>query len=289
MIFSEDCATMPMKNEGILVDRPWGVKTKMNKIERIRHIREIITREGQCDVSYLSRALSVSGATIRTDLEELENEGFLSRYHGGAALNPPAPEMRHISLFDQVEYTPELEQLGEMAARMVQDHEGIFLGPGKTAYYIALALRQHADRIVNVVTNSFLVAGAARGYPNIRLHFIGGFTGADRLFTVPGDIGADLRDIYLDKYFFSIDGIDLSAGYTLSDSSIHNLITAVARHSKKTILVAEVKKFGKRSFMKIGDLSFAPMVITSPDIPEEYRSYYAAHGTKVYTGPEDIL
>lgn len=261
---------------------------KMNKIERIRHIKEIVTREGQCDVSYLSSALSVSGATIRSDLEALEKEGFLSRYHGGAALNAPAPEMRHVSFFDDVEYTPELEQLGILAAQMVHDHEGIFLGPGKTAYYIAMALRHRTDIIVNVVTNSFLVAGAARGYPNIRLHFIGGFTGADRLFTVPDDISQSLQNIYLDKYFFSIDGIDFSAGYTLSDSSIHQLITEVARHSRKTILVAEVKKFGKRSFIRIGDLSFAPLVITSPDIPDEYRSFYANQGIPVFTRKEDI-
>lgn len=261
----------------------------MNKLERIRHIKEMITREGQCEVSYLSGALSVSGATIRTDLEELEKEGFLSRYHGGAALNPPAAEMRHASFFDEVEFTPELERLGVLAARMVRDHEGIFLGPGKTAYYIALALCQRTDITVNVVTNSFLVAGAARGFPNIRLHFIGGFTGADRLFTVPENIEANLQGIYLDKYFFSIDGIDRIAGYTLSDSSIHQLIKTVALHSRKTILVAEVKKFGKRSFMKIGDLSFAPLVITSPEIPEEYRLFYAENGISVYTGEEKAL
>ena len=260
----------------------------MNRLERLRRIREIITREGQCDVASLSNTLSVSSATVRSDLEALEQEGFLTRYHGGAELNPPAPEMRRLSFFDQIEYTPELEQLGQLAAETVQDHEGIFLGPGKTAYYIALALRTRTDMTFNVVSNSFLVAGAVRGYPNVRLHFIGGFTGADRLFTVPDNIADDLQDIYLDKYFFSIDGIDLAAGYTLSDSSIHQLITTVARHSRKTVLVAESKKFGKRSFMKIGDLTFAPMVITSRTIPEEYLSFYNAHNIPVCTCREDI-
>jgi DeoR/GlpR family transcriptional regulator of sugar metabolism len=38
-------------------------------------------------VSEISRMLSVSEVTIRRDLESLDEEGFLTRTHGGAILN----------------------------------------------------------------------------------------------------------------------------------------------------------------------------------------------------------
>ena len=92
-----------------------------------------------------------------------------------------------------------------------------------------------------------------------------------------------LSDIYLDKMYFSIDGIDLTAGYTLSDPSVHNIITTVSARSKQTIMAADTVKFNRRSFMKIGDLTFAPVVVSNPDIPESFRKFYQDNGIILYT------
>lgn len=260
----------------------------MNKLERLRQIREILTASGQADVATLSDHFGVSSATIRTDLEELEREGFLTRYHGGAAINRPEMELKSVAFLDELEYSPELEEVGVIAAQLIRDREGIFLAPGKTSYYIALALRNRTNITVNVVTNNFLVASALRGCSHTRLHFIGGLTDPEGLFTMPDIIESSLADIYLDKIFFSIDGVDLSAGYTLSDPAVQGVITAVAKRCRKAVMAAEVKKFGRRSFMKIGDLTFAPIVVTNPSVPEEYRSYYEARGVHVYTSPQGL-
>ena len=56
----------------------------MFKIERLRKIKEILADCKQIDVSTLSSLLEVTDATIRNDLEELEKEGFLTRFHGGS-------------------------------------------------------------------------------------------------------------------------------------------------------------------------------------------------------------
>lgn len=255
----------------------------MNKLERIKRIREILTASGQADVATLSNLFGVSSTTVRIDLEELEQEGFLTRYHGGAAINRPEVELKPVSFLDALEYSPDLEEVGDIAAQLIQNHEGIFLAPGKTSYYLALALRKRADITVNVVTNNFLVASALRGCPNIRLHFVGGLSEPDGLFTIPDEIEDSLSDIFLDKLFFSIDGIDHSAGYTLSDSSVHGIISSVSKRCREIVLTAEAKKFDRRSFMKIGDLSFASIVVTNPAIPEDYRSEYERLGVRVYT------
>ena len=41
----------------------------------------------------------------------------------------------------------------------------------------------------------------------------------------------------------------------------------------------------ERSFMKIGDMNFAPAVVTTPDIPDLYLNYYKERGVRVYTEP----
>lgn len=277
---------MLSESGGIFRERYTENVHAMNKVERTKRIREILMELGQADVVSLSGSLGVSGATIRSDLMELEREGFLTRYHGGATLNTPEESQRPVSFLDTLTYSPDTEQVGVIAAQLVQNHEGVFLGPGTTCYYIARALRNRPDIKVNVVTNNFLVASAVRGCSWIRLHMIGGLAEPDGLFTMPEDIDQSLSGIFLDKFFFSIDGIELDAGYTLSDSSVHNIITTVAERSRLTVMAAEAGKFGKCSFMKIGDLSFAPVVVSNPSIPTEYRNYYESHGICLYTSTE---
>ena len=95
----------------------------MNKLERIKRIREILTASGQADVAALSNLFGVSSATIRTDLEELEQEGFLTRYHGGAAINRPEVELKPVSFLDALEYSPDLEEVGATAAQLIAKEE----------------------------------------------------------------------------------------------------------------------------------------------------------------------
>ena len=59
----------------------------MFALERIKIIKRYLIENNQAEVSNLSESLGVSEVTIRRDLEKLENEGFLTRTHGGAIIN----------------------------------------------------------------------------------------------------------------------------------------------------------------------------------------------------------
>lgn len=254
----------------------------MNKLDRQTCIRDILTQLERAEVIDLSQRLNVSSATIRTDLEALERAGFLTRYHGGAMINK-SEEDAAAAATQIIPYEKSKDEIGRIAASLINDFEGVFLGPGSTCCFIAQALKKRTDITVNVVSNNFLVAAVLGNCPHIRMHFIGGRV--QNLYTIPENFNQELRDIYLDKFFFSIDGIDTSAGYTLSDPAVHEVITTVARRTKLTILAADVSKFGKRSFMKIGDTDFAQAVVTTPDIPQSFLQHYLKNGIKVYTSP----
>ena len=254
----------------------------MNKLERQTRIRDILTQLERAEVVDLSRRLNVSSATIRTDLETLEQTGFLTRYHGGAMINQSEPDAAS-AVTQIIPYEKSKDDIGRTAASLVHDFEGIFLGPGTTCCFIAQALKKRTDITVNVVSNNFLVAAVLGNCPHIRMHFIGGRV--QNLYTIPENFNDELKDIYLDKFFFSIDGIDPSAGYTLSDPAVHEVILTVARRTKLTIMAADESKFGKRSFMKIGNTDFASAVVTTPDIPHQYLEHYLENGIKVYTSP----
>lgn len=255
----------------------------MFKVERMRRIREILFDRKQIDVTTLSKLLHVSDATIRNDLEELEQEGYLTRYHGGATLNSVSTEEPvNPSIHDgSIKYDKAKEEIGIIASKLIKDKEWIFLGPGSTTYYIAKALLQRSN--VNVLTNNFLAAHILSSNLNSRIIFLGGNIYNEGLYTVPEDIEKELHDIYLSKAFFSTDGADLEAGYTISDLKLLDIIKTISSRSMETIFALDHTKFGHRTFMKVGDLDFAQTVITNENIPTAFKNYYLEHGICTYT------
>lgn len=257
----------------------------MFKIERHRRIKEILKDCHQIEVSTLSNLLNVSDATIRNDLEELEKDGFLTRFHGGATLNDnileeqgnPSSTPNQI----QVEYNKRKEEIGEIATRIIKEREWIFLGPGTTCYFIAKALASRSN--INILTNNFLVVNVLRENSGVRLLFMGGQVEHSGSYTVPDDWEKELHNIYLDKAFFSVDGVDLQAGYTLSDKPAFEIIRAVIKCSRESIMAVDSSKFEQRTFMKVGDLDIVNTIITNANIPDSYKRYYLEHGIRTYT------
>lgn len=231
----------------------------------------------------MSNLLDVTEATIRKDLEELEREGFLTRFHGGATLNSEETDTPAGTSFTNqfTEYDKNKEDIGRTAAQLINEREWVFLGPGTTCYYIACALRNRTN--INILTNNFLVAQALYHAPGIRLTFWGGQVEYPGFYTIPDNLEKDLENMYLDKAFFSIDGVDLNAGYTLSDRPVYDLISTIRARSRETIMTFDYTKYNQRAFMKVGDLDLAAMIITNPAIPDDYRQYFLDHKIQIYT------
>jgi DeoR/GlpR family transcriptional regulator of sugar metabolism len=103
------------------------------------------------------------------------------------------------------------------------------------------------------------------------------------LYSIPNDITKDLNNIYLNKSFFSVDGVDIDAGYTLSDLNVLDIIKAISARCQETIFALDSSKFGQRAFMKVGDLDFAQSVIINDTVSTTFKKYYSDHNICVYT------
>ena len=61
--------------------------------DRKKDILDILYANGRVSVSKLAKTLFVSEMTIRRDLSEMEKDGVLKRYRGGAVLTAVSSEM----------------------------------------------------------------------------------------------------------------------------------------------------------------------------------------------------
>ena len=92
--------------------------------ERKHMIVEIINKEVKTTVAELCERFSVSPATIRNDLRELEFAGLLKRTHGGAISNRKA-SFELNSYQKEVENIDKKAAIGRAAAQYVQDGDVI--------------------------------------------------------------------------------------------------------------------------------------------------------------------
>ena len=254
--------------------------------ERIRKIKNLLLEYKHMDVNTLCSFLSCSVATVRRDLEQLEAEGFLTRAYGGAILNEGAPQ--RVTIVDEPDpYAKNKAHLAEIAATMVEKGDVVYLGPGTTCLQIAKKLRDKEH--LTVVTTNINIALELSGIPGLRLILPGGDLTASEgsLYTVGLYAENNLREMYINKSFFSVDGVSLQYGYTLNNHEQASLMKSVIERSDETIIAADLSKFSRRAFVKVLDILDVKKLITDVEISDEYKEFLFKHGVQLFTSFEE--
>jgi DeoR/GlpR family transcriptional regulator of sugar metabolism len=259
----------------------------MFKTERLKRIKEIVFERKQVNVTTLSSLLDVTEVTIRSDLETLEEEGFIVRTHGGAVLNEEYTSQHAINdalSGRNIVYNKDKEYIGKIASNLIMENEWVFLGSGVTCYYIAKELLTRKN--VNVLSNNLLVVNILSSNPYINVIATGGAI-SHSLSCMNGDLfRKSIENMYFSKAFLSVAGADFGAGYTFSSAIEVEVFNAVQDKTKETIFAIDHTKFNRLSFLRIGGLDLVKTVISNEKIPNEYKAYYFDNGIRIFTSYE---
>ena len=131
-------------------------KSDLTTYERRKSLLDMLKKQPGLRVTEIALEMEVSEGTVRNDLNALEDEGYLTRVHGGAVLSPskqplhPAFSIRHQA------NAYEKECIAKHASKMINNGDSILLDASSTVYYLALNLQEH-NRL-RVVTNGIEVA-----------------------------------------------------------------------------------------------------------------------------------
>ena len=249
----------------------------MLPIKRLDEIKRILTEKKQVDVPSLSQALGVTEATIRRDLEKLENENFLTRTHGGAVLNEVTPSLFNL----EVENVEVYEKIRKIASRFVQNNDVIFLGPGICSRFIGRFLKDKIN--VTAVTTDLLVAHDCALYsPNVSVIITGGNLNSTTLELSGQMTSNSLSSFYFNTSFFDIDGITLNRGYSVSSLNKAFLIQNVLQFSKKNFALCPYNRFNVEASAVVGSIDLFPSVITNEHVANEFKEYYFQHKIQIF-------
>jgi len=234
----------------------------------------------------LSALLDVSEATIRRDLEWMENDGILVRTHGGAILN------------QRLQLEPEYQQraqrnieekrlIGATAASLIEDGNIVFINSGTTTTEAIRNIRSGAE--ITVITNN-LSAALEVGEAGFEILLLGG-SFQPKSNSVAGRFAIEnLGQIYAHQAFIGVDGISLKHGFTVPSNAEAEVIRVMLERTNGAFnVVADHSKWGVVSNFQIAHIDQVHRLITDGKLGANARETLTSRGVEVLVAGKSAI
>ncbi|MFN8224662.1 MAG: DeoR/GlpR family DNA-binding transcription regulator [Gaiellales bacterium] len=230
----------------------------MRQPERLALILERLSANGDVGVAELARELGTSAATIRRDLDLLEEQRLLSRTHGGAISHGALYELP--LRYRSARHTAEKRRIATAAAAHVGEGMVVGLTGGTTTTEVARVLSDRSR--LTIVTNSLSIAAELAVRPNLKLVVTGGVARPESYELIGPLAEASLADLNLDLAIVGVDGIAVGAGLTTHHEAEAHTNRALIKRAARAIVVADSSKIGQVAFARICDIDGIAELIT---------------------------
>jgi DeoR/GlpR family transcriptional regulator of sugar metabolism len=240
----------------------------MLKKERLDLIMRQVNLHNRVLTSDLVQLLNVSEDTIRRDLQELGEEGKITKVHGGAL------SKSYQTLFDDstVYARDDKITIATKAADLIKDGMVVLLGGGTTILELAKQLPEEISG--TFFTISPLVAVELSRYNNIDLILIGGLFSKNSQVSYGGHVISQLSEIKVDLCVMGTSAIHPIEGLTDTDWEINQLKKAMLACAKKTAVLCISEKLDIILRLKVCPIASIDYLVTELDKYAKPLSYY---------------
>jgi DeoR family transcriptional regulator of aga operon len=234
--------------------------------ERRRAIVEMLQKDGRVLVGDLAKYFRTSLITIRKDLEFLHHRGQLERTHGGALPVKTGALMDSSLQEKERQHQQEKQRIAAAAVQMIAKGQVIILDSGTTTTAIARACRHLKN--LTIITNATNIAAELADTP-VEVILTGGVLRRNSYSLVGPLAEESLRKLSADLLFLAVDGFDVRYGLTTPNLLEARVNRAMAEAARRTIVVCDSSKFGRRSLSLIMPTSAVHETITDKNIPKQ--------------------
>jgi DeoR family transcriptional regulator of aga operon len=248
----------------------------MRQAERVGAILEQLSERGSVSVADLAAQLSVSPATIRRDLELLDDQRLLTRTHGGAVAQGVMYELP--LRYKSARHQEEKRRIGLEAATRVADGEAVGLTGGTTTTEVARVLVERQR--LTVVTNALNIASELAIRPNLKLVVTGGVARPESYELVGPLADATLDDLNIDVAFVGVDGASRAGMTTHHEVEAHTDRRMIER-AHRVVVVCDASKIGRSALAVICQARDVDELITDGTADEAALGELRAAGVDV--------
>ena len=235
----------------------------VRQAERLEVILEHLSESGDVGVTELATELGASPATVRRDLQLLEEQRLLARTHGGAVALGVLYELP--LRYRTTRHSEEKRRIAAAAAERVSEGMVVGLTGGTTTTEVARALSDR--RRLTIVTNSLSIAAELAVRPNLKLVVTGGVARPESYELIGPLAETILAGLNLDLAIVGVDGISVAAGLTTHHEAEAHTNRALIDRSALALVVADASKIGHAAFARICESARVGELITDANAP----------------------
>ena len=231
---------------------------------RQEEILELARRQGFVGIDALATHFSVTQQTVRSDINQLCEQGLLRRYHGGAGLPSSAENVSYRSR--QIMSLEGKQRIAQQVSSRIPDHASLFINIGTTTEEVAKALLNH--QALRIITNNLNVAQIVSANLAFDVTIAGGAV-RNRDGGIIGEATVDfINQFKVDFGIIGISGIDTDGTLLDFDYREVRVAQAIIANARNVLLVADHTKFGRSAMVRLGPISQIDVLVTDQAPPE---------------------
>lgn len=239
------------------------------KTDRLDLIRSHLYANGFSSIQDIADAVGASLATVRRDLQVLQQDGAIDRVHGGARI----AEGSSVELAFQEREKRQLSAkraIANAAYEQLLPRTAIFLDAGTTVLQLAKLIRINSIPL-RIFTNGLIVAQEFMNVPNLDVVLIGGQLRSENASLVGPQAEAMLDSIWFDQLFLGASAVSGDGAIYSVDSAEASLNRKMLTRSTNRFVLADSSKFGTTATYKVAPLSSATL-ITDTHLSNDWKA-----------------
>jgi DeoR family transcriptional regulator of aga operon len=244
----------------------------IKRTDRMREVLSLLRDRGEVASRVLCAELSVSSATLRRDLTDLEEQGLLVRTHGGArALDPSGSEIP-VRLRDHRMIAIKRRIARHAAALIPAGPQAVALTGGVTTGEVARSLKGRPN--MTIVTNSLTIAADCAVDAHMKVIMTGGLVRANSLEAVGP----------MSEHAFQVItvGTAILVGATTYDEAEARTAIAMAANAQRVVVAVDGSKIGKVTLAKMAALDQLDHLVTDSTADVKQLERIAEYGVRVH-------
>lgn len=251
-------------------------------IDRQKKILEYLAVKENISVAELSYKLSVSEVTIRSDLNELAQDGKVLRVHGGAQLLEERVRQEYSFQIRKNQNSENKIKIGKYAAQFVNSVDSILLDSSTTVLAMAKALRDRNDvKETTIIPTGIWTAIELMSCTNMNVLMPSGY-----LRNISGSItGQSTSDFFknlnINKAFLGAWGVSIEHGFTDSHLLEIELKKMIIKKAKEVVILIDGSKFLQNGLSTYSNLKNISKIITDSSAPKNIVKKIRAIGVDV--------
>ena len=253
----------------------------MRPADRHTEIVKLVHKRGEVSVDDLADILSVSRETIRRDLSQLDADGRIRKFHGGARLAQPVPadsQGEGPFALRMAENLSAKREIARVASELFPKGQSLFIDTGTTTQILADVLADVEPLVI--ITNSTKIAATVSANGEHTVFLIGGEYEADACENLGPLAIEQIRKFRARHVVLTVAAVDetMVMDFNLRETEVAR---AMIEQAEEVTILADSSKFGKRGLFEVASLSAVTRLVTDVPPPRHLAQAMSDAGIRV--------